>query len=133
MKTALRAEDVLCGDESPVNVLSNDLDAATGEQVVGAPHAVTLRTPDARLIWYTGMTSRTKTSIANLEVLDDWHGYLVRDDYSGWHQFDPHLAECSNAPPTSSATARACSNYTRTGRNGPPRSSPCSAQPPRPS
>jgi hypothetical protein len=91
MRTALRGEDVLCGDESPVNVLENDLDDS-GEQVEGAPHAVTLRTPDARLIYYAGMTSRAKISIADLDVLDDWHGYLVRDDYAGWHQFDPHLA-----------------------------------------
>jgi hypothetical protein len=91
MKTALRAEDVLCGDESPVNVLENDLDD-TGKQVQGAPHAVTLRTPDARLIWYAGMSSRAKNSIADLDVLSGWHGYLVRDDYAGWHQFDPHLA-----------------------------------------
>ena len=91
MKAALRGEDVLCGDESPVNVLSNDLDDS-GEQVVGAPHAVTLRTPDARLIWYAGMTSRSKASIADLDVLEDYHGYLVRDDCAGWHQFDPHLA-----------------------------------------
>lgn len=91
MKTALRAEDVLCGDESPVNVLENDLDE-DGEQVEGAPHALTLRTPDARLIYYTGMPSRSKTSIADLDVLNGWHGYLVRDDYAGWHQFDEHLA-----------------------------------------
>lgn len=90
MTRALRAEQVLCGDESPVNVVENDLDD-TGEQVAGAPHAVTLRTPDARLIWYAGMTSRTKTSIAGLGVLTGWHGYLVRDDYAGWHQFDEHL------------------------------------------
>jgi transposase len=92
MKAALRGEDVLCGDESPVNVLGNDVDEATGEEVAGAPHAVTLRTPDARLIWYAAMPSRSKTSIADLGVLDNWHGYLVRDDYAGWHQFDPHLA-----------------------------------------
>ncbi|MQA17475.1 MAG: transposase, partial [Pseudonocardiaceae bacterium] len=67
MKAALRGEDVLCGDESPVNVLSNDLDDS-GEQVPGAPHAVTLRTPDTRLIYYAGMTSRSKTSIADLGV-----------------------------------------------------------------
>jgi hypothetical protein len=91
MTTALRAEDVLCGDESPVNVLENDVDDS-GEQVEGAPHAVTVRTPDARLIWYAAMTSRSKTSIADLGVLEGWHGYLVRDDYAGWHQFDPHLA-----------------------------------------
>jgi transposase len=91
MTTALRAEDVLCGDESPVNVLENDLDE-DGEQVKGAPHAVTLRTPDARLIWYAAMPSRSKDSIADLGVLEGWHGFLVRDDYAGWHQFDPHLA-----------------------------------------
>jgi hypothetical protein len=91
MKAALRGEDVLCGDESPVNVLENDLDD-NGEQVDGAPHAVALRTPDARLIWYAGMSSRAKDSIADLDVLTGWHGYLVRDDYAGWHQFDAHLA-----------------------------------------
>lgn len=91
MIAALRAEEVLCGDESPVNVLTNDLDD-TGEEVAGAPHAVTLRTPDARLIWYAAMPSRSKDSLAGLGVLDDWHGFLVRDDYAGWHQFDPHLA-----------------------------------------
>lgn len=92
MKAALRSREVLCGDESPVNVLCNDLDAATGVEVPGAPHAVTVRTPDASLIWYAGMTSRTKTSIADLGVLTGWGGYLVRDDYAGWHQFDAGLA-----------------------------------------
>jgi len=29
--------------------------------------------------------------IADLGVLEDWHGFLVRDDHAGWHQFDPHL------------------------------------------
>jgi hypothetical protein len=91
MKMALRAEDVLCGDESPTNVWANDI-GDTGDQVPGSPHAVTVRTPDARLIWYTGIPSRAKTSIAELGVLRGWHGYLVRDDYAGWHQFDPQLA-----------------------------------------
>jgi transposase len=91
MKAALRAEEVLCGDQSPVNVLENDLDA-TGEQVAGAPHAVTLRSTDARLVCYAAMTSRSKASIIDLDVLNDWHGFLVREDYRGWHQFDPHLA-----------------------------------------
>jgi hypothetical protein len=92
MRAALRAEDVLCGDETPVNTLDNDRDKATGEPVAGAPQAVTLRTPDTRLIWYAAMPSRSKASIADLGVLSDWHGYLVRDDYAGWHQFDGQLA-----------------------------------------
>ncbi|MDQ3763771.1 MAG: transposase [Actinomycetota bacterium] len=92
MKAALHAEEVLCGDESPVNVLTNDRDTDSGKEAAGAPHAVTLRTPDARLIWYTAIPSRSKDAIADLGVLNDWHGLLVRDDYVGWHQFDPHLA-----------------------------------------
>src|SRR5207244_7537379 len=54
MARALRAEQVLCGDESPVNVLRNDTDEQ-GEQVPGAPHAGTLRTPDTRLVWYAAL------------------------------------------------------------------------------
>ncbi|MGH3500256.1 MAG: IS66 family transposase [Nocardioidaceae bacterium] len=92
MRSALRAEEVLCGDESPIHALGNDVDQATGQEVAGTPHALTLRTPDARLIWYAGLPSRSKSSIASLGVLDGWHGYLVRDDYAGWHQFDPALA-----------------------------------------
>jgi hypothetical protein len=91
MKDALQAEDVLCGDETPANVITKDTDEH-GETVPGAPHAVTLRTPDARLIWYAAMGSRSGPAIAGLGVLDDWHGYLVRDDYAAWHQFDAQLA-----------------------------------------
>jgi len=91
MKTALQAETVLCGDESPVNVLTNDLDEH-GKPVPGAPHAVAVRTPCARLVWYAGMSSRSSVSISDLGVLTGWRGYFVRDDYSGWHQFDADLA-----------------------------------------
>ena len=91
MKDALQAEDVLCGDETPANVITKDTDEH-GETVPGAPHAVTLRTPDARLIWYAAMGSRSGPAIAGLGVLDGWHGYLVRDDYAAWHQFDAQLA-----------------------------------------
>ncbi|HVB43149.1 MAG TPA: transposase [Streptosporangiaceae bacterium] len=58
----------------------------------GAPHAVTIRTPGARLIWYASMGSRSGAAIAGLGALDGWHGYLVRDDYAGWHHFDDRLA-----------------------------------------
>jgi hypothetical protein len=53
MKAALQAEDVLCGDETPANAITKDTDGH-GETVPGAPHAVTLRTPDARLIYSGG-------------------------------------------------------------------------------
>jgi len=91
MTAALQAEEVLCGDETPANVSSKDT-GEHGETEPGAPHAVTIRTPDARLIWYAALGSRSGPAIKGLGVLDGWHGYLVRDDYAGWHQFDAQLA-----------------------------------------
>ncbi|MGH3897327.1 MAG: IS66 family transposase [Pseudonocardiaceae bacterium] len=91
MKAALRAEDVVCADETPTNVISKNTDEH-GQPVPGSPHAVTVRTPDARLVWYAAMGSRSKTDIAGLGVLDGYAGYLVRDDYTAWHQFDTQLA-----------------------------------------
>ena len=63
MKAALRAEDVLCADETPTNVIGKDTDEQ-GEPLPGSPHAVTVRTPDARLVWYAPIGSRSKTGQA---------------------------------------------------------------------
>ena len=90
MIAALRAEDVLCADETPVNVVDN-IDG-DGEPVDGSPHVVTVRTPDARLVWYREIAARTSARIAEMGVFDNWAGILVRDDYAGWHQFDAQLA-----------------------------------------
>jgi transposase len=90
MAQALRDQDVLCADETPTNVIHKDTDAH-GEPVPGSPHAVTVRTPDARLVYYVPIGSRSKTALAGLGVLEGYTGYLVRDDYAGWHQFDDQL------------------------------------------
>jgi hypothetical protein len=90
MVAALRGEDVLCADESPVNVVDNI--QPDGRPAAGSPHVVTVRTPDQRLVWYTGMTSRSSDSIRSLGIFDRWYGVLVRDDYAGYHQFDATLA-----------------------------------------
>jgi hypothetical protein len=90
MTTALRAEDVLCADETPTNVIHKNTDEH-GQPMAGSPHAVTVRTPDARLVWYAPIGSRSKAAIAALGVMDGYAGYLVRDDYAGWHQFDAQL------------------------------------------
>jgi hypothetical protein len=89
MVTALRAEDVLCADETPVNVVDN-VDGA-GTPATGAPHVITVRTPDERLVWYRDVTARSSAQIKNLGVFDGWNGVLVRDDYAGYHQFDATL------------------------------------------
>jgi hypothetical protein len=90
MIAALRAEAVLCADETPVNVVDNI--EPDGQRAQGAPHVVTVRTPDAKLVWYKAIAARTKERIAAMGVFDNWHGILVRDDYAGWHQFDADLA-----------------------------------------
>jgi transposase len=95
MIAALRAEDVLCADETPVNVVNNI--EPGGEPADGSPHVVTIRTPDARLVWYKAIAARTAKKIAQLGVFTAWYGILVRDDYAGWHQFDAQLAGSSNA------------------------------------
>ncbi|MGH3718119.1 MAG: IS66 family transposase [Pseudonocardiaceae bacterium] len=86
MKAALRAEDVLCADETPTNVIRKNTDE-NGHPVPGSPPAVTVRTPDARLVWYAARGSRSKTDIADLGVLAGYAGHLVRDDYAAWHHY----------------------------------------------
>ena len=89
MVGARRAEDVLCADETPVNVVDNVDD--DGGVATGSPHVVTIRTPDERLVWYREVTARSSAQIRNLGVFDGWHEVLVRDDYAGYHQFDASL------------------------------------------
>jgi hypothetical protein len=90
MKSALRAEQALCADETPVNVLRNT--GEDGASLAGSPHVITVRTPDERLVWYAAAPSRSSEAIKNLGVMDGYHGILVRDDYAGWAQFDAQLA-----------------------------------------
>jgi transposase len=90
MKAALGAEETLCADESPANVIRNSGD--DGAVLAGSPHVVTVRTPDERLVWYAAMPSRSSEAIKSLGVMDGYHGILVRDDYNGWAQFDAQLA-----------------------------------------
>jgi hypothetical protein len=91
MRSALVGEPVLCGDETPVNVAHTDSDEH-GTPVPGAPHVLTVRTPEERLVWYRALPARTKVALRNLGVLGAYAGYLVRDDYAGWHQFDKQVA-----------------------------------------
>lgn len=98
MCAALAAEPVLCADETPVNIARKDTDEH-GAPVPGAPQVACVRTPDERLVWYRALPARTKTALQTLGLfgtelteISGFSGYLVRDDYSAWHQFDPTLA-----------------------------------------
>jgi hypothetical protein len=67
---------VLCAEETPTNAISKNTDEH-GKPVPGSPHALTVRTPDARLVWYTPIGSRSKTALACLGMLEGYTGYLV--------------------------------------------------------
>jgi hypothetical protein len=90
MKAALRAEQALCADETPANVIRNI--SEDGTAAAGSPQVITIRTPDERLIWYAATSSRSSEAIKGVGVMDGYAGYLVRDDYNGWAQFDAQLA-----------------------------------------
>ncbi|WP_223840336.1 IS66 family transposase [Saccharopolyspora pogona] len=90
MRSALAAEPVLCADETPVNVARRDTDER-GAPVPGSPHVVTVRTPEERLVWYRALP-RTKVALRTLGLFSEFTGYLVRDDYTAWHQFDHQIA-----------------------------------------
>lgn len=89
MIAALRAEAVLCADETPVNVVDNV--NAEGEPADGAPHVVTVRAPEPGLVFYKDIHARTKEQLAGLGIFNGYRGILVRDDYAGWYQFDATL------------------------------------------
>lgn len=90
MVAALRAEPVLCADETPANVVANlDPDGAPAK---GQAQVVTIRTPDERLVYYSAITARSCEQLLGLGILDDWAGILVRDDYAGYYQFDATLS-----------------------------------------
>jgi transposase len=91
MRAALATEPVLCADETPVNIAHPDT-GEDGQPVPGAPHVVCVRTPDERLVWYRKLPARTKKALRTLGLFNDYTGYLVRDDYTAWHQFDARLA-----------------------------------------
>jgi transposase len=84
MQTALMAEPVLTADESPVEVVTPANDPQTGEPVKGAPHVMVIRTPDERLTWLTGLTSRRHDTV--IAALRAFTGHLIVDGYAAYQK-----------------------------------------------
>jgi hypothetical protein len=84
MKAALRSEPVLCGDESPVNVLRKDRDEATGTVLSGTPHLLVVRTPTPGLVWYAppsrlaGSHQRARQPPAPVPMVGRWGTWARR-------------------------------------------------------
>jgi transposase len=84
MLTALLAEPVLTADESPVQVVTPAVDPDTGQPVPGAPHVLAIRTPDERLAWLAGLTSRSYDTV--IAALRTFAGHLIVDGYGAYQR-----------------------------------------------
>jgi transposase len=79
LKDRLRDADVLATDETPANVAQR-----------GNHHIYTVRTEN--LVWYGAADNRGHAAIDGFGILPGFTGVLVRDDYGGYHKYDPDLA-----------------------------------------
>jgi len=84
MLAALLAEPVLAADESPVQVVTPAVDEDTGEPVPGSPHVLAIRTPDERLAWLAGLTSRSYDTV--IAALRTFAGHLIVDGYGAYQR-----------------------------------------------
>ena len=84
MLAALLAEPVLTADESPVQVVTPATDLDTGQPVAGSPHVLAIRTPDERLAWLTGLTSRSYDTV--IAALRAFAGHLIVDGYGAYQR-----------------------------------------------
>jgi len=84
MLAALLAEPVLTADESPVQVVTPAVDEDTGLPVPGAPQVLAIRTPDERLAWLAGLTSRSYDTV--IAALRTFAGHLIVDGYGAYQR-----------------------------------------------
>jgi len=84
MLAALMAEPVLAADESPVQVVTGATDPDTGELIPGSPHVLAIRTPDERLAWLAGLTSRSYDTV--IAALRTFAGHLIVDGYGAYQR-----------------------------------------------
>jgi hypothetical protein len=84
MLAALLAEPVLAADESPVRVVTPAVDPDTRQPVAGSPHVLAIRTPDERLAWLAGLTSRSYDTV--IAALRTFAGHLIVDGYGAYQR-----------------------------------------------
>jgi transposase len=106
MLAALAGQGVLAADETPVNVLRKDKEAApraTGQEeepgdpedgraaAPGAPHVLILGTPDGALRWLAAIGSRRKGDVGG-GIPAAFAGILMADGYSGYQHLLSRIA-----------------------------------------
>jgi transposase len=103
MTAALRAEEVLAADETPVNVLDRtacpalgpdgekDPEDKDGKSAAGAPHVLIVRTPDGRLTFLQAIGSRRTDSVGG-GIPPLFTGHLMTDGYTGYQHLLDRIA-----------------------------------------
>jgi transposase len=97
LKTALLAEPVLLGDETPVNTAEDSPDA---DEAIGAdgdrgqerafhPHVFTIRS--ASMVWLGAGHTRGHAALDAFGLLARYTGTLVSDDYNGYAKYEKTL------------------------------------------
>ena len=93
VKERLRGAGVVGTDETPASLTTK----ATRQKGCTNPHVFTVRTMAAYtgggsdLVWYGAAGNRTKESITAFDILENYQGVLVRDDYGGYVSYDEQL------------------------------------------
>ena len=93
VKERLRGAGVVGTDETPASLTTK----ATSAKGCTNPHVFTVRTMAAYtgggsdLVWYGAAGNRTKESITAFDILENYRGVLVRDDYGGYVSYDEQL------------------------------------------
>jgi hypothetical protein len=94
LKTALLAEPVLLGDETPVNTITDSapIDPVTGTAFIRAfhPYVFTVRSLD--LVWLGAGHTRGHGAIDAFGLLDKYTGTFVSDDFNGYVKYEATLA-----------------------------------------
>lgn len=90
LKTALRSEPVLIGDETPVNAIEDSPETKAQAGRAFTPHVFTLRSRD--LIWLGAGWTRGHAALDSFALFDRFPGVLVSDDFGGYAKYEKTLA-----------------------------------------
>jgi len=89
LKTALLAEPVLVGDETPVNTIEDSVETKAQRGRAFSPHVFTLRCGD--LIWLGAGHTRGHAALDSFGLLERYCGVLVSDDFGGYTKYEARL------------------------------------------
>jgi transposase len=89
LKTALLAEPVMLGDETPTNTIEDSPEHEGQAGRAFHPYVFTLRTEN--LVWLGAGHTRGHAALDAFGLIDRYAGTFVSDDYNGYAKYERHL------------------------------------------